>query len=273
MKNIVAAVDFSRVSINAARYAVKLAEFYKADVWIYHCYQLSVAISDIGYPFVSAAELRNLADFEMEELVKDLQGISKQPVNIKSRVELVSLSEGLHGFCDGVKTDMLVMGITGKSPLQRLLAGSNTIYAIQHFHYPVLVVPGRAAFSVFRKIGMAVDYEKPVAPATINFVNAVIAAFDANLYIVNVAWNNHHTDTGKQQQELMHEEFDAGCVDFRTLRNEHVATAIHDFVEYERIDLLITLPKKHNLVEKLFSTAHTPALLYHTDIPVLCIPE
>ncbi len=274
MKNIIAAVDFSKVSVNAARYAVQLAEFYKANVWIYHAYQLPVTISDIGYPFVSAAELQNLADFQMQELVKELSEIPGQPVTINSRVELTNLMDGLHGFYDEVKTDILVMGITGKSALQRLLAGSNTIHAIQHLHYPVLIVPAGAKFSTHRKIGLAVDYEKPVAPGTINLINSITNDFHASLYVINVDWNNrHNTDACKKQEEILHQQLDNNNVHFRSLQNEHVATAIHDFVKEETIELLIALPRKHNLVEKLFSAAHTPELLYHTDIPVLCIPE
>ena len=274
MKNIIAAVDFSKVSVNAARYAVRLAEFYKANAWIYHSYQLPVTASEIGYPFVGAAELQNLADFHMQELVKELSVISKQPVTINSKVELISLADGLEVFCDEVKAGMVVMGITGKTALKRLLIGSNTLHAIQHLHCPVLIVPAGAVFSGCSKIGLAVDYEKPIGPGTVDIINSITTAFNASLYVINVDWEGrHHTDAGKQQEALLRQQLTASGVHFRSLQNEHVATAIHEFVKDEPVDLLITLPKKHNLVEKLFSATHTPELLYHTDVPVLCIPE
>jgi nucleotide-binding universal stress UspA family protein len=274
MKNIIAAVDFSKVSVNAARYAVQLGEFYKANLWVYHSYQLPVTANEIGYPFIGAAELQDLADFQMQELVKELSLIPKQPVTINSRVELINLMDGLQAFCDEVKADLLVMGITGKSALKRLLVGSNTLHAIQHLHCPVLIVPAGAGFSAWSKIGLAIDYENPIAPVTVGIINSITTTFNASLYVINVDWNDrHHTDAGKQREALLHQQLTAGNVHFRSLQNEHVATAIHEFVKDEPIDLLITLPKKHNLVEKLFSAAHTPELLYHTDIPVLCIPE
>jgi len=274
MKNIIAAVDFSKVSVNAARYAAQLAEFYKANIWIYHSYQLPVTANEIGYPFVGAAELQNLADFNMQELSKELSVIPKQPVTINSKVELINLGDGLQAFCDEVEADLVVMGITGKSTLKRLLIGSNTLHAIQHLHCPVLISPAGASFSAYCKIGLAVDYEKPIEPGTIDIINSITTSFNASLYVINVDWQSrHHTDTGKQHEALLHQQLTAGNVHFRSLQNEHVATAIHDFVKNESIDLLITLPKKHNLVEKLFSAVHTPELLYHTDIPVLCLPE
>jgi nucleotide-binding universal stress UspA family protein len=274
MKNIIVAVDFSKISVNAARYAMQLVEFNKASAWIYHSYELPVTANEIGYPFVSAAELQNLADFHMQGLVKELSVIPKQPVTINSRVELISLVDGLQAFCDEVKADLLVMGITGKRVLKRLLVGSNTLQAIQHLHCPVLIVPAGASFSAWLKIGLAVDYEKPMALATIGFINSITTIFNSSLYVINVDWSSrHHTDTAKQQEALLHQQLTACSVHYRNLQNENVATAIHEFLKNESIDLLITLPKKHNLVEKLFMAAHTPELLYQTDIPVLCIPE
>jgi nucleotide-binding universal stress UspA family protein len=273
MKNIIVAVDFSEVSVDAARYAVQLAKFCGATAWIYHTYQLPVTVSDIGYPFVSAAELKNLADFQMTELVKQLSEAEKD-VLINSRVDINSVADGLQSFCDEMNADLLVMGISGKTAIRRFVVGSNTIHAIEHLHYPILIIPAVSAFLNYKKIGLSVDYEKPVSQDAINFIKAIQNTFGAELYIINIDWNNrHHTVAVKQQQDILQQQLDNKNVHFQVLQNEHIATAIHDFVRNESIELLITLPKKHNLVERLFSLPHTPELLYHTEIPVLCIPE
>jgi len=274
MENIIVAVDFSKVSVNAARYAAEMANFYNARLWVYHCYKLPITYTEIGYPFVSAAELQNVAEFEMQELVKELSGIPGQTIAIEGKVELAGLMDGLTAFCIEMKADMLVMGITGKGTLQRLLVGSNTLHAIQHLHYPVLIIPGGASFSNIDKIGLAVDFEKPMSDKTIDIVNSITTTFNAALYVINVDWNDrHYSEASKQQQALLHQRLTGKTVHFRSLQSEHVSTAINEFTKTETINLLITLPKKHNLVEKLFSLAHTPELLHHTQVPVLCIPE
>ena len=205
MKNIVAAVDFSAVSINAVRYAVKMAEHYKANVWIYHAYELAVAHIEYGYPFVTAAELQNVAEFDMQELVKDLSNTLQQPAAINTRVEMSNLINGLHALCDEAKADMVVMGITGKGALTRLLTGSNTIHAIHHLHYPVLIIPAGSIFSPFQKIGFAADYEKAASPAAIDLINNIAGTFKASLHVINVDWNNRHfSDVAKQHQALLH---------------------------------------------------------------------
>ena len=274
MKNIIAAVDFSAVSANAARYAVKLAEFYKCNLWLYHAYQLPVTATEIGYPFVNAAELENRANFQMEELVKELFIIPKEPVNVSSKIDLEDFEGGLLSFCDRIKADMLVMGISGKTGLQKILPGSNTIYAIQHLPYPVLVVPPEGSFSAYWKIGLAVDYKNPVSTHVTDFVNSITTAFMASLYIINVDWKDeHHTDADREQQTLLRQHLTTNNVHFRSLLSEDVATAIHEFADEEKIELLITLPRKHNFLERLFGSSHTPGLLQQTTTPVLCILE
>lgn len=272
MKNIIAAVDFSQVSVNAARYAVRLAGFYKAGVILYHAWQLPVTANEIGYPFVSSAEVENLANFQMAELVKELSQTDQQ-VNIAGKVELSGFADGLSALVTALKADRVVMGITGKTGLKKILLGSNTVQAVQHLHCPVLIIPPGAGFSRYRKIGLAVDYKNTVAAEVINIVNEITTTHQAGLYIINVDWKHeHHSNEDREYQAMLRKQLDANNVHFRSLLSENVATAIHEFADTEKIDLLITLPKRHNFFEKLFGDVHTPALLQHTDIPVLCIP-
>jgi len=274
MKNMIAAVDFSPVSANAARYAVQLAEFYKANVWLYHSYELPVTHIEYGYPFVTFAELQNASDFQMEELAKELARAARQPVTINTKVEMAGFITGLQSFCKEVNADMVVMGITGKGALTRLLIGSNTIHAIHHLHCPVLIVPADSVFSPYQKIAFAADYEKGASPAAIDMVNNITGDFKASLQVINVDWNNRHFSIeSREHQVLLHQQLKAADVSFHNLESEQMTTAIHDFVKNQQTDLLIALPKKHNLVEKLFSRSHTPELLYHSHLPVLCIPE
>ena len=70
------------------------------------------------------------------------------------------LQLGLANFCDELKPDMVVLGLTGKNALTRLIVGSNTINTIYELKYPILVVPPKAEFIPVRKIGFACDYRQ-----------------------------------------------------------------------------------------------------------------
>jgi tripartite-type tricarboxylate transporter receptor subunit TctC len=46
-----------------------------------------------------------------------------------------------------------------------------------------------------------------------------------------------------------------------------------EFAAKNNIDLLITLPKKHYILERIFEKSHTRELIYHTTVPLMCIHQ
>jgi hypothetical protein len=84
MESIIVAVDFSKVSVNAARYAAEMANFYNAGCGFIIATSCLLPIRD-WLSFVSAAELQNVAEFEMQELVKELSGIPDKLLQLKER--------------------------------------------------------------------------------------------------------------------------------------------------------------------------------------------
>ena len=66
MKTIIVPVDFSAASANAAEFAGNFAAFYGAEIWLYHAYELPVAIGEFAYPVFSVTEMQKAADHELE---------------------------------------------------------------------------------------------------------------------------------------------------------------------------------------------------------------
>ena len=46
---------------------------------------------------------------------------------------------------------------------------------------------------------------------------------------------------------------------------------IIDFAEKNHIDLLIVLPKRHGLLDKLIYKSHTKQLVMHSHVPVMAL--
>jgi nucleotide-binding universal stress UspA family protein len=44
---------------------------------------------------------------------------------------------------------------------------------------------------------------------------------------------------------------------------------LNEYAEKFNIELLIVIPQKHNIIEKIFSGSHTRELLFHGEVPVL----
>jgi hypothetical protein len=168
----------------------------------------------------------------------------------------------------------VVMGLSGKNALTRLVVGSNTIRTIHTLKYPVLVVPPRAEFLPVRKIGFACDYEKVIETTPIEPLKKLLRDFHSELYVLNIIHNNSGATPEKIEESLYIGELLSEFKPYyKTITSAETTVGINWFVEKEKIDWIVVIPKKHKLIEKLFSRSHTKDLLYHTHVPVLCIHE
>lgn len=272
MKKIIVPVDFSTTSVNAAQFAAELAVFYGADILLYHAYQLPVVLHEFSYPVFDIKETQDAAEHELEIIKENLQSKLKAPITFKA--EMIALQEGLSSLCDVLKPDLIIMGLSGKNALTRLIVGSNTIKTIQELKYPVLVVPPRAEFVPVKKMGFACDYRKIEQTTPVDFFKKVVNDFRAELYVLNInhPGQNQSEETVKEGM-VLHELLKEIKPLYNTIEAGDVIDGINWFIEKERLDWIVVIPKKHPLLQKMFSRSHTKDLLHHTHVPVLCIHE
>jgi nucleotide-binding universal stress UspA family protein len=274
MKKIIAPIDFSTTAENAAVYAASLAEFYGASLWLYHTYEITIPVSSFGYPLITPGELHNASLAETENLKKRILGFIKTPIEINIIVENSVFTSGLYRLCEELDPDLVVMGITGKTALARLVAGSNTIKVIHHIHYPVLVIPPKALFVPIRKIGFACDYEKVIVTQPIEPLKKLVHDFNAALFVLNIVYADKTSPADNVEATMNISEILKDLKpEFHTILTEDVVWGINYFADKQRLDLIAVLPRKHNIVEILFARDKTKDLLYHTHLPVLCIQD
>jgi nucleotide-binding universal stress UspA family protein len=274
MKKIIAPVDFSDAAANAAIFAGSLAEFYGADLWLYYSFEMAIPAMEYGFSYVSVAEMQQAAEHELEIFKKRIQAALKCTIKINTRAENTELIQGLTAFCDEIKPDVVIMGLSGKNALTRLVVGSNTIRVIQQLTYPVLVVPPKATFIPVRKIGFACDYKKVIETTPVALLKKIVQDFNAELHVLNVVYNH----SGSTEEKLTELKLSGELLKdlkpaYDTILSADTIYGINWFAEKEKIDWVVVIPKKHNLMEKMFSRSHTKELLHHTHLPVLCMHD
>jgi len=57
------------------------------------------------------------------------------------------------------------------------------------------------------------------------------------------------------------------------IENEDMEQGINNFAEKNNLDLVITIPKKHTLLDGLFRKSATKQLIFHSHVPVMCVHE
>lgn len=274
MKKIIAPVDFSDAAANAAIFAGNLAEFYGAELWLYHSYEIVVPVTEYGYSYISITEMQEAAEHELEEFKRRVQNGLRRTITIKVKAENASLVNGLEALCDEIKPELVVMGLSGKNALTRLVVGSNTIRTIHHLTYPVLVVPPRANFIPVRKIGFACDYKKVLETTPVEPLKKILRDFNAELFVLNIEFSKTPASAEKiKESETITELLKELKPSYQTIIAGDITFGINWFADKEKIDWMVVIPKKHKLVEKMFSRSQTKELLHHTHLPILCIHE
>jgi len=272
MKKIIVPVDFSTTAANAAEFAGNLAIFYGGEILLYNAYQMPVPVGEISYPLYDVPEMQQASEHELEMLKSDLEAKLRSKITINIKAEMTMLSDGLADLCDSIKPDLVVIGLSGKNALTKLIVGSNTIHIAHHLKYPVLVVPPKASFTPVRKIGFACDYKEISESLPVEVLKKIITDFNAELYVINVDFQDKNFTP-----EVVHENFAIRYLfedihpKFESIESENVTEGLNSFAENNGIDWLVVIPKKHTILQKIFNRSHSTDLLFHTHLPVLCL--
>ena len=90
----------------------------------------------------------------------------------------------------------------------------------------------------------------------------------------------HILNTGKKEVFKPELVFESGLLqemlaglkpNYHFITNKDIDEGIIDFAEKNHIDLLIVLPKRHGLLDKLVHRSHTKQLVLHSHVPVMAL--
>jgi len=274
MKTLIVPTDFSPTSTNAMNYAIDLAREIGSSVLLFHAYQVPVSMTDVPIVLVSVEELQKNAETRMDELKKSVQQIVAGAVKIYAETRLGDTIDELENLCNKIQPFAVVMGTKGETGLERVFFGSTTLTAIKHLSWPVIVVPPGKKYSSIKKVGFACDFREVVDSTPTHLIKDFVKEFNAELHVLNVDYKNAHfkADT-PEQSVLLHTMLEELSPKYDFIEDENIETGIEKFADKNKLDLIITIPKKHKLLEGIFRRSHTRELVFHSHLPIMCVHE
>jgi nucleotide-binding universal stress UspA family protein len=274
MKTIIVPTDFSAVSINAMNYALNMAKDLKARVIIFNAFQIPVAFSEVPVVTVSMEEMQHTSEEKLATLKKDVEHVTSGEIEINTVSRLGDVVEELADLCDAENPFAVVMGTKGAGKIERLLIGSNTLSAIKRLHAPVMIIPPGATYKKIKKIGFACDFTKVRETTPVNEITDLLNTFGATLDVLNVDYKEKHFsgDITTESTEL-HSLLAHLNPSYHYINSINVEEGINSFSDANNIDLLLTIPKKHTVIENIFAKSHSNALILHAHIPIVAIHE
>jgi len=275
MKTIIVPTDFSPIATNAMNFAADMAVNINASLMLLHVYQVPVSMTDVPVVMVSAEELRKSSEAKLQEIKDALTHITSGKIKVYTEARLGDVSDEIEDVCKQIQPFALIMGTRGTSGLERVLFGSTTLTAIRHLTWPVIVVPpGKEYGTGIKKIGFACDFEKVVESTPIQFIKNMVKEFGAELHVLNVDYESRHFKPETPEESLMlHTLLEDLNPNYHFINHVDIEDGINEFVEENNIDLLITIPKKHKLLDSLFKRSSTKQLVTQSHVPVMCVHE
>ncbi len=269
MEAILVPVDFSTTSMNAATYALSYAKQTGEKVILLHAYEAPAM-----YPVYQGAEIspEGLLEINKKELkLLAAQLVEKEPiVRIEHLLIEGKLDDVINKVLESTRASLIIMGVTGNGTFEKKLIGSNTLSVAKHVNVPVLIIPENADYVQVNDIGLTTDFRAVADTIPEKEVKKIMDQTGAKLHVLNVDFNDvRWTNDTPFQSGLIETMFQYYHPHYHFIDNPDMVEGLNEYTEKFGIELLIVIPHKHNILEKLFSGSHTKEILFHSDIPVM----
>lgn len=257
-KNIIAAVDFSPSSNNAARYAADMAAAIGADLHLVHVLDFKAIHPEAPVPDYLLDEVRDSGFSGLETLASELRARTGKKIDVATDLETGPVERQLKNFSWWKKPFLVVRGATqGEAP------------AIRHLPYPLLIIPPHETFKEVRSIVMACDAEEinNGMPVPLEFLRELRDLFHAHFDVVHVATNREETATlsFREWRATLMEEFS----ELHFVTAPTVEDGIKEYLDHHAVDWLVLFPKKEGLFHKSLSKN----IVLHCPVAVMTIEQ
>ena len=262
MKTLLVPTDFSVSAEHATQYAAQLAKALQATVLLLHVYQLPITMTDFPVMMVSTDELKRNADEALRRAMEAAQQASPD-VAFEMESRMGDVVQEINDACEKRDVVALVTGTKDLSGIESFLIGSTTTSLVKHCEHPVIAVPEKSAVKLPAKIALAVDLDhRDEIP--VEKINVLVAALQAELHVVHVE---------EDGRRLTDADLPAGLsiTTSHSLKEHDVTEGLQHFTDQHNIDMVMVLPHKHSLYERLFFKGHTKGLINAMPVPVVCV--
>ena len=272
MKTFIVPTDFSETARNAAIYAVQIAaEVENAKIILYNVFDKSAAWAEDASKEKNAASL--LVELALESVKTDMQRIHDNVEIVCVAEHSDSLLDSLEKFAKAQHADLIIMGISETNRVEQVLVGSNTLDMVNRNVCPVIIVPPHSTYKGIKNVLLASDFKDIENSLPAKSIQAVLNIFKSDVHVVNV--DSEHfvelTEEYKEEKAKLELILEGYKTQYSFIRQYDFVEAINQFAADKNIDLILTIPKKHSLLSKLFITSHTKKLAYQSELPVVAI--
>ena len=285
IRRILVPVDFSDISLNACRFAITLANKYKAEVKLLHVYynpsfDISPYSDHYSYQVKLADSLREIEKSARENMLKlehrlhvwcEREGytqcsISTRLLNGMSADEILSYSETY-------KPSMLIIGTRGMTHDNYKAFGRVASHVLENSKIPVLALPVGSAKTVsdIKNLLYITDFD-PDDYSAINRLIQLMSPFGIAIHCVHTSFVEKKTWEKVKMDELMdhlHSQYIDADVRFNFILSDNMINGIETYIRNHEINALAMTTRKRSLLEKIIVPNLARKIFSETGKPLL----
>ena len=281
MKNILIPTDFSENAWNATCYAIEL---FKNETCVFHLlntYTPAIASSRFMAASIDGGVLENGAQLGskrgLQSVVDRIHKVYDNPKHsFKVSSSFSFLVDEIKETIEEQNIDLVVTGTKGASGLEEVFMGSNTVRIIKSVkHCPVLAVPQNFDFVTPNEIAFATDFNRFYTKSELQPLQDMAETFDATIRIVHVQYEIKALTELQQFNLNMLRKYLGEVEHYVHTVSElnSISKTLEVFAEELDIHLLAMLNYQHSYMEKMTREPVIKRVAFHTQIPLLVIPE
>tara|TARA_R110002049_G_scaffold85844_2_gene218259 strand:- start:1666 stop:2508 length:843 start_codon:yes stop_codon:yes gene_type:complete len=278
MKNILLPTDFSKNSINAINFAIKLFEHTPCNFYILNVQKASSFISDDMMTVSTSATIYNtLIDAAKKSIANIISHIENKSKNenhtFHSIVDYDNFVDSINQTCEKYDADFIVMGTKGASGLEKVIFGSNTVHVMQRGMVPVLAIPDGCKYKGMDTIAFTSSFSSSYLIEDLWTLKELAESNNSKLKVLHVVEENDFEENPSQNMAFFQANFKQ--VEYGSIVSDdrNVYNNIHDYAISNDIKMIAMLSKKHSFLERLFTKHSVETFAFKIDIPFLVMKK
>lgn len=273
MKKILCLTDFSDNAYNAILYANELAKQFSSTLILMHTYELDIDTKDNNFTLPtlishSDTESRNI----LSKICMDLKREDKYG---KTSYEYIiregGISKNLNKIIVEQKIDLVIFSVEGSLNKEDNFYGNIVSELVQSTKCPVMAIPTGVKYKKIENCIYAFDIENE--DTFEEDIITISKLLDTHITILSYIKTEDEKEIEKiyTKFNLLKQEADFSKIQLEIKSTENTFTALKEFCEDRKAELLVLENHKRMLHKRLTEKSFTKEFIFIANIPVLII--
>lgn len=280
MKNVLLPTDFSDNALNAIFTAIKLQHNTPCNFVLLHTYEPDNRNKIVFQtPTRTGTIYESMHEHALKNLEITLDAIAKVSDCSQHTFSMVAKSGNLVTIINELipkhDLDLIVMGTKGASSTAQILLGSNTVRVLKkNMKCPILVIPEKYNFQSLAKIIFPTEFSNFFSKTQLTALTKLAGLWRSQVLVFHVAQEFKLSEQQKANKQILKERLENISYSFHNVPiHTTVSETIREFANEQGANLICLVQYSHSFMEKLTQEPVVKKVGFHTEIPLLVLPE